>query len=663
LALTLRVALILSIIVPLVISIAIVLSSYSRAIDETRQRLAQTAAMAAEQSLKTLQGSDAILSEVSEYAINYNESDKSKYIKRITKIEETLSFSDIVALSDKNGDVFVASNYRGASINIKDRDYFSHHVAKDSNNLYLGEPVVFKINNKLTIPVSKKITDGHGQFMGVAFLSLDRDDILKSLRMASQYDAEKVGLIKYSDKMLVMSNAVPASELSESELGARLRHAVKEARSSGYIEVPDSSGQIQMVAFSSVGDYEVYAFAAHGFASVYKDWLGRIAPLLLLILLGSAALFTVLRLAQAKESQLGAAIAELARSNIRYKGLFQNTPDCIFMISENADGELYFSDINLNSETLFGIKNNLMIGQCVRCIFKTEEAEFLIHSYRQALLSGELLKAEHQVGPIGNSGSYWDLRMIALLGPAGDPKAVIGSVRNTARQRQMMMSLRDLSARLLQRQDQERRHMARELHDSAAQNLLAASLEIKLAADALSPMKGVWHGHLQKSRDFIESTQKEIRGVSYLLHPPMLDEAGLPNALRWLVDGFQRRTNVSLCLTIAPEIEERRFAPETELAFFRIAQEALTNVHRHANAQNVALYLGIDAKGVLEFRVEDDGIGTGRTVGSMRRDIREGVGISGMRERLRALDGALTLHLTEAGTVIVARLPVLSDAA
>ena len=663
LALTLRVALILAVIVPAVISIAIVLSSYRGAIDETRQRLAQTAAMAAEQSLKILQGSEAILSEISEYALNYTESDKLKYIKRITKIEETLSFSDIVALSDKNGDVFIASNYRGASINIKNRDYFFYHASGGGNNLYLGDPIVFKINDKLTIPVSKKITDGRGQFMGVAFLSLDRGDILKSLRMVSQSNAEKIGLIKYSDKMLVMSNAVPSSEMSESELGTRLRHAVKEARSSGYVEVPDSAGQIQMVAFNSVGDYEVYAFAAHGFSSVYRDWIGRISPLLALILLGSTALFIVLRLAQTKVSELGAAVTELARSNVRYKSLFQNTPDCIFLLSENADGDIYFADINLNSEFLFGIKNDLMIGKCVRCIFNGEEAEFLIKNYRRAVLSAELLKAEHQVGPLGNSGSYWDLRMIAVSGAGGDPKAVIGSVRNTARQRHMMTSLRDLTARLLQRQDQERRHMARELHDSAAQNLLAASLEIKLAADALSPMKGAWHGHLQRSRDFIESTQKEIRGVSYLLHPPMLDEAGLPNALRWLVDGFQRRTNVRLCLTIATEIEERRFAPETELAFFRIAQEALTNVHRHASAQNVALYLGMDDKGVLEFRVEDDGIGTGRTVGSMRRDIREGVGISGMRERLRALDGVLTLHLTEAGTVIVARLPVLSDAA
>src|SRR5262249_43170155 len=159
-------------------------------------------------------------------------------------------------------------------------------------------------------------------------------------------------------------------------------------------------------------------------------------------------------------------------------------------------------------------------------------------------------------------------------------------------------ALRRLTGRLLHLQDEERRRIARELHDSTAQNLLGAMLGIGQALRLAPRLKRTAQAALAESRALIEQSQREIRTVSYLLHPPMLDEAGLPAALRWFSEGFAKLTDIKICLHIAPDID--RLPAASEQALFRIAQEALTNVHRHSGASKVDLSLTCDAPGTAE---------------------------------------------------------------
>lgn len=229
--------------------------------------------------------------------------------------------------------------------------------------------------------------------------------------------------------------------------------------------------------------------------------------------------------------------------------------------------------------------------------------------------------------------------------------------RRTNMVMQAKRAIRKLSGQILQRQDQERRHIARELHDSTAQSLLGASLELKLASDQTAAEAVL--GRLERARDLICVAQRELRTLAYVLHPPMLDEAGLPAALRHLAEGFADRASIRVSVEISAPYEGKRFCPDAEIALFRVAQEALTNAYRHSNARNVTVNLtsaGLSGD-MLELRVSDDGV-RGANDNRAPQSVKIGVGIAGMRERLHALGGDLRMQFGDEGTSVIATLNI-----
>jgi two-component system NarL family sensor kinase len=223
-------------------------------------------------------------------------------------------------------------------------------------------------------------------------------------------------------------------------------------------------------------------------------------------------------------------------------------------------------------------------------------------------------------------------------------------------------ALRRLSGRLMRAQDESRRQIARDLHDSTAQNLLGAALGIGQALRLVPRLKPAAKAALEESRALIDQSQREIRTVSYLLHPPMLDEAGLPAALRWLCDGFSKRTEIQVALDLAEDIE--RLPGDIEAALFRVAQEALTNVHRHSGSRTARIDLsrtrGPDGGSFVIMAIEDNGrgmpAGFAPLVGS-RDGNHLGIGLPGMRERLRELGGSLRIVSEGRGTIVRATVP------
>jgi PAS domain S-box-containing protein len=228
-------------------------------------------------------------------------------------------------------------------------------------------------------------------------------------------------------------------------------------------------------------------------------------------------------------------------------------------------------------------------------------------------------------------------------------------------------ALRRLTARMLQVQDTERRRIARDLHDSTAQHLVGAAIGITRVKGMIARVDDPAGAALEESAGMVEQALREIRTVSYLLHPPMLDETGLPAAVRWYVEGFSRRSGIAVDLYVSPAISERRLSLEAETALFRVLQEALTNVHRHSRSATARVRLirsaGPDSQVMLI--VEDDGVGDARA--SSRRltvetcgpeDIEAiGVGVAGMRERLTQLKGRLEFLMGPHGTVVRAFVP------
>ena len=214
--------------------------------------------------------------------------------------------------------------------------------------------------------------------------------------------------------------------------------------------------------------------------------------------------------------------------------------------------------------------------------------------------------------------------------------------------------LEETAGQLLNAQDEERRRIARELHDSTVQELIAASLSLAQAEAALDqPGRARVGAAIAEARASLDRAKEELRTVSYLLQPPLLDECGLATALQVYVEGFSRRTGVEVAVTAPDSRVEVPRAVET--ALFRVVQEALANVHRHSGAREALVRLSASAQELVLWIADD---GRGMSVPGRGEGRTEGVGIPGMRARLRQLGGDLEIHSTSSGTSIRACVPM-----
>lgn len=219
-------------------------------------------------------------------------------------------------------------------------------------------------------------------------------------------------------------------------------------------------------------------------------------------------------------------------------------------------------------------------------------------------------------------------------------------------------SLQNLSQRLLKVQDEERRRVARDLHDSSGQTLTALKISIELLRRKL-PNNKVISGELTGIARLANEALQEIRTTSYLLHPPLLDEVGFTCAARWYVEGFARRSGMKVRMEFAPPAE--RLPNSIETALFRVLQESLTNVHRHSGSSEVEVRLLRETDAVI-LEVRDYGRGIPQELlSSFGRSVRDsGVGLSGMCERLSELKGDLELTSADPGTRLRAIVPLSS---
>ncbi|HUA01003.1 MAG TPA: PAS domain-containing protein, partial [Candidatus Aquilonibacter sp.] len=218
--------------------------------------------------------------------------------------------------------------------------------------------------------------------------------------------------------------------------------------------------------------------------------------------------------------------------------------------------------------------------------------------------------------------------------------------------------LRGLSYRLMQIQDEERRHIARELHDSAGQTLSALSMNISSVAQKAKESGAQLAAEVEEAERLVQELSRGIRTMSYLLHPPLLDENGLSEALQWYIRGLEDRSGLSVSLTIPKDFG--RLSREMELAIFRIVQECLTNVHRHSGSKVAAIRIRRDGEAV-SVEVHDEGRGMPAGKLAEVQSHGAGVGIRGMRERVLQLGGGLKIESGESGTLVSVALPIASS--
>jgi PAS domain S-box-containing protein len=217
------------------------------------------------------------------------------------------------------------------------------------------------------------------------------------------------------------------------------------------------------------------------------------------------------------------------------------------------------------------------------------------------------------------------------------------------------LSLRELTGRLLRMQDEERRHMARELHDHAGQTLIAMAINLSILEEAARHKDERISSLAAQTKKLSDDLSREIRTLSYLLHPPLLDEAGLESALRWYVEGFSQRSKIKVDLELPEDLG--RLPEELELVTFRVIQESLSNVHRHSGSDTATIRF-TRSKASLAFEVSDQGRGIAE---DRQRDVqgaRAGVGVRGMQERIRQFGGTLQITSNSQGTRVVVNLPL-----
>ena len=218
--------------------------------------------------------------------------------------------------------------------------------------------------------------------------------------------------------------------------------------------------------------------------------------------------------------------------------------------------------------------------------------------------------------------------------------------------RQMaQLSLQKLSARVLTIRDEERRRFSRELHDSMGQHLASAKMHLDLLAQSI-PDKPA----LAECSQLLDQALTETRTLSYLLHPPLLDEAGFESAAREYVEGFSKRSGIPVTLRMPDQLD--RLGQNIELALFRVMQEGLTNIHRHSGATQATITVALSPTQVA-VSMRDNGRGMASEVLAGFRDggAHLGVGIAGMRERIREFGGHLDIHSDSTGTLLTAVLP------
>lgn len=215
--------------------------------------------------------------------------------------------------------------------------------------------------------------------------------------------------------------------------------------------------------------------------------------------------------------------------------------------------------------------------------------------------------------------------------------------------------LRDLSMRLMKIQDEERRHVARELHDSAGQTLAVLGMSVGALISKLETTAPELAQDAARIEEFVEQLHREIRTTSYLLHPPLLDESGLASAVSWYVQGLSERSGLAIALDVPEDFG--RLPADMELAIFRIVQEALTNIHRHSGSKGANIRIAREGDNV-RIDIEDQGKGMSPERLAEIQSRGSGVGIRGMRERVRQFQGQMKIESGASGTHIVVRLPI-----
>jgi PAS domain S-box-containing protein len=345
--------------------------------------------------------------------------------------------------------------------------------------------------------------------------------------------------------------------------------------------------------------------------------------------------------------------AEEAR--LKLAAIVESSGDAI--IGMSLDGKIL--SWNIGAELMYGYAASEMIGTEISVIVPPDRIVDAFDNLSKAIRN-EYIEHYESVR-VKKDGTRIDVSVsLSLIKDVkGRVIAAASIARDISERKRAEQELQQLTAHLLNLQDEERRRIARELHDVTAQNLFMLNMNLsRLQGGRVDPLEA--RDVLGECRKLCDQSLQEIRTLSYLLHPPMLDEAGLVGALRWYVSGYIKRSGIHIEVDVVHEIG--RLPSEVETALFRIVQECLTNVRRHSGSSSADIRLKKEEDQVV-LQIRDHGRGMAKT-DSTESDgpVSPGVGIAGMRQRLRQLGGILEIESSNRGMLVTAKVPITNGA-
>lgn len=348
----------------------------------------------------------------------------------------------------------------------------------------------------------------------------------------------------------------------------------------------------------------------------------------------------------------------LSRSEDQFRFMAEAVRDyAIFML--DPDGHV--STWNTGAERIKGYSAGEILGHHFSCFYPEEEvrAGKPARDLREALHNGRL---EDEWWRRRKDGSlFWaNVIITPVRNSEGKLLGFAKITRDMTERMQKERSLRELSVHLLQMQDEERKRIGRDLHDTLGQCVTAMKISLDSLASSVGARDTAVNGQIQQCVGLAEECVREVRTLSYLLYPPMLEEMGLQSATSWYLEGFSGRSGIQATFDASSDFG--RLSRETELALFRVLQESLTNVHRHSGSKTAHVLLSKnDGMAILE--ISDQGRGFSAKIldewgKSWQRAV--GVGLRGMRERLEQLGGSLEIVSSTRGTRVIASVPTSS---
>jgi signal transduction histidine kinase len=325
-----------------------------------------------------------------------------------------------------------------------------------------------------------------------------------------------------------------------------------------------------------------------------------------------------------------------------------------------CDRKLRFQAINLALAGMNGLPAKAHLGKTVRAVLGNAAKE-VEPAMRQVLATGQpvlnlelafLLPTRTEVG-------HWIENYFPVKDSAGRVRQVGIVVIEVTKQKQLEQSLHHLTGKLLRIKDEEQQRIARELHDSLNQYHAAIKMNLRLLNRCDCPPRKATLLLIQ-SLELVDACIAETRTISHLLHPPSLDKLGFASAAQWFVKGFAQRSGIRVNLRLAHDLG--RLPPNVEIALFRVLQESLTNVHRHAQAKEAEIWVFRKATDVI-FKIRDHGRGMRASqLQQLRATGTAGVGVASMRERIHELQGSLEIRSCRRGTELKVTIPVPVEA-